>query len=65
MTSKFWTPEKKKDYLDLKRKREHRREYHRKYIKRARDEGKYKYFRKDGKVMFEKGNLDETAHTTD
>jgi hypothetical protein len=54
MTSKFWTPEKKKDYLDLKRKREHRREYHRKYIKRARDEGKYKYFRKDGKVMFEK-----------
>ena len=65
MTSKFWTPEKKKDYLDLKKKREDRREYHRKYIKRARDEGKYKYFRKDGKVMFEKGNLDENAHTTD
>ena len=64
MTSKFWTPEKKKDYLDLKRKREHRREYHRKYIKRARDEGKYKYFRKDGKVMF-KRNLDENAQSTE
>ena len=40
------------------------REDHRKYIKRAIDEGRYKYFRKDGKVMF-KRNLDENAQSTE
>ena len=65
MTNKFWTPEAKKDYLNLRKKREHKREYSRNYMKRAREEGRYKYFRKDGKVMFERGNLDENAHTTD
>ena len=37
--NKFWTPEAKKDYLNLRKKREHKREYSRNYMKRTREEG--------------------------
>ena len=56
MTEIFWTPEKKQDYLDLDDQRSSRREYMREYMKKARDTGKYRYFRDNGKVKFEKGN---------
>ena len=34
MTERFWTPERKKDYLKLAAAREHRRKYIREYMKR-------------------------------
>ena len=55
MTERFWTPEKKQDYLDLDDQRSSRREY----MKQARDRGKYRYFRDNGKVKFAKGNYND------
>jgi len=58
MTKPFWTPEKKKDYLDLVKQREKRREYIRDYMQAKRDSGQYKYFKKNGKSIFRNmGNL--------
>ena len=58
MTRMFWTPEAKQEYLELKEKREHDREYHREYMQEARTSGKYKYYRNDeNKVVYQK--LDE------
>ena len=54
MTQPFWTPEKKKDYLNLIEQRERRREYMRNYMGRKRDNGEYKYFKLNGKVKYEK-----------
>jgi len=53
MTKPFWTPEKKKDYLDLVRQREKRREYIRDYMQAKRDSGQYKYFKRNGKSIFQ------------
>ena len=54
MTQPFWTPEKKKDYLNLIEQRERSREYMRNYMGRKRDNGEYKYFKLNGKVKYEK-----------
>ena len=59
MTERFWTPEKKQDYLGLDDQRSSRREYMRDYMKKARDTGKYRYFRDNGKVKFAKGNYND------
>ena len=60
MTKAFWTPEKKQDYLNLMEQREKKREYMRKYIKAKRDNGKYKYFKLNGKSIFlNQGKRDE------
>lgn len=53
MTKPFWTPEKKKDYLDLVKQREKRREYIRDYMQAKRDSGQYKYFKRNGKSIFQ------------
>ena len=45
MTERFWTPERKKDYLKLAAAREHRRKYIRKYMKRERAKGNVKHWR--------------------
>ena len=59
MTERFWTPEKKQDYLDLDDQRSSRREYMRDYMKKARDTGKYRAFRDNCKVKFAKGNYND------
>jgi len=45
MTKPFWTPERKADYLKLFKDREKRREYHKKYMQKARDEGRVIHWR--------------------
>jgi len=52
MTLPFWTKEKKADYLELYKKREQERKYNREYMQKARDEGRYKYYRDGDKVKF-------------
>ena len=64
MTERFWTPEKKQDYLYLDDQRSSRREYMRDYMKKARDTGKYRYFRDNGKVKFAKGNYNDEKKET-
>jgi len=60
MTKPFWTPEKKKDYLMLKEKREAERKYYRDYMNAARQSGKYKYYRdENNKVVYKKDENDE------
>ena len=60
MTKPFWTPEKKKDYLMLKEKREAERIYYRDYMTAARQSGKYKYYRdENNKVVYRKDENDE------
>ena len=60
MTKPFWTPEKKKDYLMLKEKREAERKYSRDYMNAARLSGKYKYYRdENNKVVYRKDENDE------
>ena len=54
MTKPFWTPEKKEDYLKLKKRREEEREYHRQYMNDARNSGRYRYYRNGNKVIYEK-----------
>jgi len=52
MTLPFWTPERKKDYLQLYEDRLKRRKYHREYNKNARAEGRYKTIRNGNKTYF-------------
>ena len=41
MTERFWTPERKKEYYELVKQRDKRREYLRLYMRKARRKGKY------------------------
>lgn len=52
MTLPFWTKEKKADYLELYKKREQQRKYNREYMQKARNEGRYKFYRDGDKVKF-------------
>ena len=45
MTERYWTPEKKSDYRKLLKAREHRRKYHREYMKKERKKGNIKHWR--------------------
>jgi hypothetical protein len=53
MTLPFWTPERKKDYLQLVERRSKSRKYHREYNKNARAEGRYKTIRNGNKTYFQ------------
>jgi len=55
MTERFWTPERKKDYLKLAAAREHRRKYIRDYMQRERAKGNVKHWR-EYKRAKSKGN---------
>jgi len=46
MTERFWTPERKKDYYNLTKAREHRRKYIREYMRKERAKGNIKHWRK-------------------
>ena len=52
MTLPFWTKEKKADYLELYKKREQQRKYNREYMQKARNEGRYKFYRDGDKIKF-------------
>jgi len=41
MTEQFWTPERKKDYYELVKQRQKRRDYLRDYMRAQRKKGKY------------------------
>jgi len=41
MTEQFWTPERKKDYYELVKQRQKRRDYLRNYMRNQRRKGKY------------------------
>jgi len=53
MTKPFFFFLKKKDYLDLVRQLEKIREYIRDYMQAKRDSGQYKYFKRNGKSIFQ------------
>ena len=63
MTLPFWTKEKKQDYLDLYKQREQQRKYNREYMQKARNEGKYKYYRDGAKIKYK--NLQTTNNDDD
>ena len=64
MTDRFWTPERKADYLRMYEKRKQHREYNRVYMKTKRDSGEYRYIRQGKKTIFLKGNkIDEQYNT--